>query len=63
VDTLTPEQIAEMVKVTPTRLVHYRQCLSCGHEWKAPVATGRCPRCHGEHTMCETVAPCIEKRI
>ena len=60
---LTDAEVTEMVRATPTRLVHYLQCLDCAHEWKAPIITGRCPRCRSERTMCKTVAPCIEKRV
>lgn len=61
--TLTPEQIAEMVKQTPTRLVHYHQCQDCLREWKAPAAKGNCPSCHSANTAVTLVVPCIEKQL
>lgn len=54
---------AKCLKVAPMRMITERKCGECGHEWKQPAATGRCPNCHSEQTVNVSQRPCGLKRI
>lgn len=50
-DEPTAEDLARLVKGQPMRRIVDRQCQGCGHEWKQPSPTGRCPKCRSEKVV------------
>ena len=53
----TPDDVAELLRVNPMRMLSRMRCGRCGYQWQQPKSIGLCPICHSSNTACYDQIP------